>query len=350
MADGSAIVGDAYAGSVGEDFLPPRWLRNPHLQSIFPTLPWPRPSARRNCREVMAASRKKLIECGDGVRLLGFHAVPHDRRGSKVPRMAILLHGWHGSADSPDVVSLAQHLFLRGFEVIRLNMRDHGETEHLNCGLFHSCRLAEVIGAVRSLQRKHPRHELTFVGFSLGGNFALRLGANARSEDLDLARIVAVCPVIDPAHALSRLDSGSLLYRHYFIGKWRRSLLRKSATWPRRYDFSAMLQMSSLTRMTDHFVHRYTDYPSLHHYLKSYTIGGDTLRGLDVDTWLIAATDDPILPVEDVGRLPSLRQLRITRTRYGGHCGYCEGRPGPSWLEQSIGRMLSGQRSVTSAS
>jgi len=298
----------------------------------------------------MAASRKKLIECGDGVRLLGFHAVPHDRRGSKVPRMAILLHGWHGSADSPDVVSLAQHLFLRGFEVIRLNMRDHGETEHLNCGLFHSCRLAEVIGAVRSLQRKHPRHELTFVGFSLGGNFALRLGANARSEDLDLARIVAVCPVIDPAHALSRLDSGSLLYRHYFIGKWRRSLLRKSATWPRRYDFSAMLQMSSLTRMTDHFVHRYTDYPSLHHYLKSYTIGGDTLRGLDVDTWLIAATDDPILPVEDVGRLPSLRQLRITRTRYGGHCGYCEGRPGPSWLEQSIGRMLSGQRSVTSAS
>ena len=77
---------------------------------------------------------------GDGVRLLGFHAVPHDRRGSKVPRMAILLHGWHGSADSPDVVSLAQHLFLRGFEVIRLNLRDHGETEHLNRGLFHSCR------------------------------------------------------------------------------------------------------------------------------------------------------------------------------------------------------------------
>ena len=109
-----------------------------------------------------------------------------------------------------------------------------------------------------------------------------------------------------------------------------------------------MLQMSNLTRMTDHFVRRYTDYPSLHHYLKSYTIGGDTLRGLDVDTWLIAAADDPILPVEDVGRLPTLRQLRITRTRYGGHCGYCEGRPGPSWLEQSIGRMLSGR--LTSAS
>ena len=197
-------------------------------------------------------------------------------------------------------------------------------------------------GAVRSLQRRHPRHEPTFVGFSLGGNFALRVGASARSEELDLARIVAVCPVIDPANALSRLDSGSVLYRRYFIGKWRRSLRRKSATWPHRYDFGEMLRMTRLTQMTDHFVRRYTDYPSLDHYLRSYTIGGDTLRGLDVNTWLIAATDDPILPVEDVGRLPPLRQLRITRTRYGGHCGYREGRPGPTWLERSIGRVLSG--------
>ena len=342
MADGSAILSDPCAWSAEEDFLPPRWLRNPHLQSIFTTLLWPRPRVVRDCRDVVAASRQKIIECGNGVRLLAFHAVPHDRCGYRVPRMAILLHGWEGSANSPDVVSLAQHLFERGFEVTRLNLRDHGETEHLNPGLFHSCRLEEIVGAVRRLQITHPRHELSFVGFSLGGNFGLRLGAHARSEELDLARIVAVCPVIDPAHALSRLDSESLLYCRYFIRKWRRTLQRKSAAWPHRYDFREMLRMSTLTEMTDHFVRRYTDYPSLNHYLKSYTLDGDALSGLDVNTWLIAATDDPILPVEDVNGLPPLRNLRITRTRFGGHCGYYEGRPGPSWLERGIERMLSG--------
>jgi uncharacterized protein len=340
MADARAIPSGAWRSN--EDFVPPRWLRNPHLQSIFTTLLRPRPLVLRDCREVVAASRREILDCGDGVRLLAFHAVPPYRRRRDVPRMAILLHGWEGSANSPDVVSLAQHLFERGFEVIRLNLRDHGETEHLNLGLFHSCRLADVVGAVRYLQLKHPHHELSFVGFSLGGNFGLRVGAYARSEGLDLARVVAVCPVVDPTHALSRLDSGSLVYRRYFIRKWRRSLLRKNAAWPHRYDFREMLRMSSLTQMTDHFVRSYTEYPSLNHYLKGYTLGGNTLRGLDVNAWLIAATDDPILPVEDVDRLPPLRNLTITRTRFGGHCGYYDGRPGPSWLERSIERMLSG--------
>jgi uncharacterized protein len=342
MADGSAMGSDACFWSTEEDFLPPRWLRNPHLQSIFSTLLWPRPRLLRDCREVLAASRREIVDCGDGVRLVAFRAIPHDRRRSKVRRLAILLHGWEGSANSPDVVSLAQHLFERGFDVIRLNLRDHGETQHLNVGLFHSCRLAEVVGAVRSLRARHPRHELSCVGFSLGGNFGLRLGACATSEGLDLAHVVAVCPVIDPAHALSRLDSGPLVYRRYLMGRWRRSLLRKSAAWPSRYDFRDMVQMSSLTKMADYFVRRYTDYPSLHHYLKSYTLVGDSLRSLDVNAWLVAATDDPIIPVEDVNRLPKLHTLRITRTRFGGHCGYYDGKPGPSWLERRVERTLSG--------
>jgi predicted alpha/beta-fold hydrolase len=258
--------------------------------------------------------------------------------------MAILLHGWHSSANSPDVVSLAQHLFRRGFEVVRLNLRDHGDTHHLNVGLFHSCRLAEVIGAVRRLQSESPRRALSLVGFSLGGNFALRVGAHARSEGLDLANIVAVCPVVDPARALRGLDSGSLVYRRYFIRKWRESLLKKCAAWPGRYDFGDLLQMSSLMEMTAHFVRRYTDFRSPRRYLDSYTLVGDALRGLDVNASLIAAIDDPILPAGDVDRLPPLRRLTITRTRFGGHCGFYDGRRGPSWLERGIESALSGGR------
>jgi predicted alpha/beta-fold hydrolase len=342
MADGSTFPSAVCTWSTGEDFLPPRWLRNPHLQSIFSALLWPRPRLLRDCREVIAASRREIVQCGDDVRLLAYRAAPPQRRGSRLRRMAILLHGWEGSANSPDVVSLAQHLFERGVDVLRLNLRDHGETQHLNRGVFHSCRLAELVGAVRSLQHRYPRHELSVVGFSLGGNFGLRLAARARFDDLDLARIVAVCPVIDPARALSRLDTGPLIYRRYLMGRWRRSLKRKSALWPSRYDFRDMLQMSSLTEMADYFVRRYTQFRSLRDYLGAYTLVGDTLHGLDVDAWLVAATDDPIIPVEDVDRLPKLGNLRITRTRFGGHCGYYDGKRGPSWLERQIGRMLSG--------
>lgn len=341
MTDGCAIQSDACFWSTDEDFLPPRWLRNPHLQSIFSALLWPRPRLLRDCREIVATSRREIVDCGDGVRLVALRAVRHDRQRGEARRLAVLLHGWEGSADSPDVLSLAQHLFDRGFDVIRLNLRDHGESQHLNPELFHSCRLGEVIGAVRSLQARYPRHELSCVGFSLGGNFGLRLGTRARSAGLDIAHIVAVCPVIDPTHALRRLDSGPLVYRRYLMGRWRRSLLRKSAAWPARYDFHDMLRMSSLTQMADHFVRRYTSFPSLDHYLRGYTLVGNTLLDLDVNSWLVAATDDPIIPVDDVDRLPSLRRLRVTRTRFGGHCGYYDGKPGPNWLERRIERILS---------
>jgi len=339
MADGSVVLSSGCVWGTREDFSPPRWLRNPHLQSIFPGLPLPRPRVLRGCREVLSRSRREIVDCGGGVRLQAFRATPYVPRGH-VRRTAILLHGWHGSASSPDIVSLAQHLFENGFEVVRLNLRDHGDTQDLNIGLFHSCRLAEVVGAVRRLQQENPRAELSLVGFSLGGNFGLRVAANAQAAGLDLAHVVAVCPVIDPTNALVCLDSGSLIYRRYFISKWRRSLIRKNAAWPKRYDFRDLLRMSSLREMTDHFVRRYTNFRATENYLKGYTLVGDVLGKLDVNTWLLAATDDPILPIEDVDRLPTLPKLRITRTTFGGHCGFYDCKAGPSWLERSIEHAL----------
>ena len=68
----------------------------------------------------------------------------HARLGREpAQRLAVLLHGWEGSAASLYILSLAQRLFDHGYEVLRLNLRDHGDTYHLNRELFHSCRLPE---------------------------------------------------------------------------------------------------------------------------------------------------------------------------------------------------------------
>ena len=93
----------------------------------------------------------------------------------------MLLHGWEGSADSTYLLSLAQSLFAAGFEVVRLNLRDHGATHHLNRELFHSCRLPEVVGAVRALARKFPGHADGARRVFAGRQFhAARGGAHAR--------------------------------------------------------------------------------------------------------------------------------------------------------------------------
>ena len=319
-----------------EAFVPPARLRNAHVQSIYPSLPLRRGGVEHRSRSLIETSTDVLLDCGDGVRLLAHHATQERIGRPAARRLVVLLHGWEGSAQSLYMLSLGQFLLDQGFDVVRLNLRDHGASHHLNQELFHSCRIAEVVGAVRRIQQLNPDRELNLAGFSLGGNFALRVGARAGAAGIELAQIVAVCPVIDPAHTLQRLESGWPLYRRYFVWKWRRSLRLKQAAWPQAFDLSDVMRLDNLTDMTDVLVRHYAGYPSLESYLHGYAVVGEVLEALDVPTRIISAADDPIIPAADLQLIAHPRSLEITLTRYGGHCGYYGGGTGPTWIEREI--------------
>ena len=317
-------------------FEPPRWLRNAHLQSILPSLPLRRPWVERRTGRVIGASREVVLDCGDGVRLLALVATQDAAGRPPARELVVLNHGWEGSAESLYILSLADALFARGYDVVRLNLRDHGPTHHLNVGIFHSCRIAEVVGAVRAIQAMHPGRSLSLAGFSLGGNFALRVGARAAGAGIRLRRIVAGCPVIDPIATLEVLEHGPALYREYFLLKWKRSLRTKQALWPGHYDFRDMLGMRSMTELTAAMVAMHAEFPGLHAYLSGYAITGDRLATLDTESRIITALDDPIIPSADLARLGRNPALRVTVTRLGGHCGFVESLRGPSWIDREI--------------
>jgi predicted alpha/beta-fold hydrolase len=329
-------VSDVDRGADAGEFRPPAWLANPHVQSIFPSLPFRRPGVERRCRGLLAASREEILDCGDGVRLLAKRATQQSRDRPEAARVAVLLHGWEGSSESLYVLSLGQYLWEQGFEVVRLNLRDHGASHHLNPEIFHSCRIREVVGAVQRLQQLKPAQRLNLVGFSLGGNFCLRVGARAAEAGLALEQVVAVCPVLDPEHTLRQLEHGWALYREYFVWKWRRSLRLKQAAWPQLYDLREALALDNLTDMTDHLVCRYGGYPSLEAYLRGYAIVGDVLESLVHPARIISAADDPIIPAADLARLARPPALSITCTALGGHCGFYDGRGGLTWIEREV--------------
>lgn len=290
----------------------------------------------RRARRLISASETSILDCGEGVRLQIYRADPARAGYSPNDRVAVLLHGWEGSAQSMYILSLGQQLFERGFEVVRLNLRDHGDTHHLNREIFHSCRLAEVVGAVRCIERASGGRPLYLVGFSLGGNFMLRVAAQAGEAGIRIARVVAVSPVLDPHETLEALESGLFAYHRYFVRKWCRSLLRKQAAWPGVYDFADLIRLADLRRMTDELVRRFTEFPTLGDYLQGYAITGSRLAGLEVPCRIITAADDPIIPARALERLARSPALRITLTRYGGHSGFFERLSGPTWAEARI--------------
>ena len=307
-------------------------MRNPHVQSLLVSLPFRRRKVEQFAAPLLAASKEQLLDCGDGIRLQAFFSRPATSLG----KTAVLLHGWEGNSNTLYILSLAQKLFAGGFDVVRLNLRDHGATHHLNSELFHSCLLPEVVGAFRRIQSMLPGQLLHLAGFSLGGNFALRVAAQADAAGLKIAKVVAISPELDPAETLRAVERGFSFYHRYFMRKWGLSLLRKQAAWPSVYDFAGMLRLPDLRQMTQEMVRRFTPFGSLDEYLRGYSITGDKLASLTVPARVITACDDPIVPVSGLQRLPRLPGLSVTVTRHGGHCGFFDQLAGPSWLENHL--------------
>lgn len=298
-------------------FTPPRLLRHADVQAALANSGWRRKLVLGEADNLLAATEDLVIECSDGVRLTAQHTPPRGPGG----RVAILLHGWEGSSQSLHVVSGADRLWREGFRIVRINMRDHGDSQHLNRGIFHSCRLDEMQDAVRWVRDRFAGEALYLGGYSLGGNFALRI-ASAEGAALGLARVVAICPVLDPEETMQALDSGSVIYRQYFIGKWRRSLERKALAFPDDYDFGPLNRFRSLRDMTEFFVTRYTDFPDLVSYLRGYAITGERLASLSVPASILLADDDPVIPASSAARLARPPGLTVDRSRWGGHCGF----------------------------
>ena len=332
MADPLSAIPSGGAPVAGEaPFRPRGWLRNTHLQSILPSLPPRRLVTRHLARSLRGAAQSWVLDCSAGVRLQAWYTACRPALASG--RTAVLLHGWEGSADSCYVLSLGAVLRSQGYHVIRLNLRDHGLTQALNRGLFHSCRLADVTGALRAIAHRCPGAPLYLAGFSLGGNFLLRAAA-APDLPASIAGVVAVSPVLDPARTLAALEQGPAIYHHYFVRRWSRSLRRKQRLWPDDYEFAPLLRTRSLRRMTDELVRAHTEFPDLAAYLDGYALVGTRLQSLSVAARILAAQDDPMIPAADLVRLANTPLLRVTLTAHGGHCGFLNSLMGRAYCDQ----------------
>jgi uncharacterized protein len=298
----------------------PAGLRGPHRQTVFASRAR-KPLVHRSTSPFRIAAERHALVTEQGVQLEAWV----NRQFQQAP-LVILIHGWLGDADSSYVASAAHALWRAGFTTARLNLRDHGNTSALNEALFHSARLDEVVDACRQLGRALGGSGTGLVGFSLGGNFALRIARHLALETL------AICPVIEPGLTTRRLDGGPRLYGWWFLRKWRRAMRAKAQAFPELYDFRDVYSLGSLTALTEYFVANYTEFRDAQSYWDAYRILPESVRGAPVR--IIAAADDPVIPAASVLELRGAADVTVTNT--GGHCGFIDSWRMTSWLDRAI--------------
>lgn len=311
------------------NFTPPLYLRSTAIQTLLASS-----GIRKWGKNLMLdTAREVILNPIDDVLLQGFYSKQANRQAKG---LVVLLHGWEGSVNSAYMLGTGKFLYNHGYSVFRLNYRDHGDTHQLNPGLFYAVLLDEVFNAVQQVSEYENGLPFYLAGFSMGGNFALRIARKcAENQVNNLFHIVSISPVLDPEKSTYAIDDVPLL-RRYFRKKWLRSLEKKQACFPDLYDFSEVLALHTISTMTDLMLKRYSDYESTSVYFSKYAILNDALVDVSIPTTIITAKDDPIIPVEDFYDLKLNSLIELIVHRYGGHNGFLETLSGRTWYEHKM--------------
>jgi predicted alpha/beta-fold hydrolase len=318
----------------GADFRPPWPLRSGHLQTMLSSSGIRRMLLPAAAKTVLQQATAEVVDGGDGVRLTGAYTAQRTRPEAR--GLAVLFHGWEGSVDSTYVLQTGSRLLADGWDIFRLNFRDHGDSHALNEALFHSCRIDEVVHALADIAQRWPARPLALAGFSLGGNFALRAALQAPRYDLPLSYVLAVCPIVDPGAGLFSLEEAAWVYQAYFMHKWRRSLQAKQAAFPQHRYFEMSELRQNLRGLTAAMVRRHTDFQSLQDYLDGYSVAGHVLQTMSIPATILTARDDPVIPVQDFETLALPPNVELDIAPYGGHCGFIRGYGMTSYTDDYI--------------
>jgi hypothetical protein len=313
-------------------FLPVFGLRNTHTQSFINSSGYRRRIVGKRSSALLDAEQDWLVDGGDGIRLLG-HYSPQagDSKG-----LVIMFHGWEGSSSSNYIVGAGGMLYDQGFDVFRLNFRDHGDSHHMNTGIFHSCLLGEVLHALNDIQQRTGAKNWALSGYSLGGNFALRVALEAPAAGLSLRQVVAVSPVVSPDNVLKSMEGSFMGYENYFIRKWAKSLRLKESLFPDAYEYEEWHELGSLRERTGYMATKYYEFETLEDYFDGYSIAGDRLATLTIPATILTSEDDMVVPVSDFRDLPENENIELLVTRYGGHCAFLKNWLMESWADDVI--------------
>lgn len=313
-----------------EPYIAKGWLRNPNINTILSSSTLRKLKLGANEREFLNRSQLRIVNAGNSIRLSAKYTTQSDPAAPVI----VLLHGWLGCAESRYLISLGSFLFEQGFNIVRLNFRDHGFSEYLNEELFHSCRIQEIIDACITIQNEFNHKAVSLIGFSLGGNFALRINASTTKKQLHLDKSISFCPVMDPSNTLHALEKTYPAYSHYFIRLWKSSFKRKIAAFPDIYSKSLLKEFKSLRAATERLAVDFAGFESLDSYLNGYSITQNKLDTLQAPAHIVLTKDDPIIPWQDHHKLADSSFLSITHCLHGGHCGFLAPNLRSPWLNQ----------------
>jgi predicted alpha/beta-fold hydrolase len=300
----------------------------------FPRLPEPSP---------------RYFDVADDARVLAH--CHWQREGADRPAI-ILLHGLEGSSHAHYMAGISDKAWAAGWNVVRLNQRNCGNTEHLSRGLYHSGLTHDARYVMRELTERDRIRSIVVAGYSLGGNLALKLaGELGDAAPPELAAVCAVSPTMDLARCVDALERRSnFAYQWNFVRNLKARMRRKAAALPGAFSLEALGRVWTVRGFDEAYTaphHGFRDAADYYHRASALRV----IDRIRIPALIITAEDDPFVPTTPF-RAPEVAgnpNITLVITAHGGHCAFLERAAGEYdgyWAEREIMRFAAAQLSA----
>lgn len=305
-------------------FKPLWWLKNPHLQTLWPS------QFRQRPKLPLTAERIELPD-GDFLDLAWMPEQAGD--------LCLLLHGLEGSLQSHYCGPLLQAAHGAGKHTLLMHFRGcSGEPNRLT-RRYHSGETGDLLYILQQLKQRYPRKRIHVIGVSLGGNVLLKyLGESGDQNSITSA--VAISVPFDLAIAAKTLAKGTArIYQRHLLNSLQHSFFEKASVMelpiqiPEKHDINTLFGFDDQVTAPLHGFEGALDY---------YTqcSSRQFIPAIRTPTLIIHAQDDPFMTqaaIPTAGELPDCIDMELSPA--GGHVGFIQ--PGdfmqPAyWLDERV--------------
>ncbi len=318
-------------------FVPPRFLRNGHLQTIVGNL-LPRTYS-------LPEPESQLIEVepdsshGASFVLCHCHWQPAEVRSQRLT--VIIVHGLEGSSSSGYVLGNSARALAAGCNVVRMNMRSCGDGEAFSPSIYHAGRSEDVAMVMAELACTYLIRSFALVGYSMGGNLVLKLaGERGGAAPPYLKAVVGVSPLMDLAASSAALyEPQNRLYESRFLSEVLTRFRHKIELYPGLYTAEGLDKIGTVRQFDEKVVARYGGFTGADDYYHSVA-SSNWAQDITVPTLILHALDDPFIRMtpETHAKLVTNPRVMLVETRHGGHCAFLSLEPGDAgyWAERTL--------------